>query len=572
MLAKPICNGIVVANAVLLSVTLAFAAGRATRAFASTMPSSQPSTKTPLRWIAKDGAPMRVQHFLDSIPECRDAYIRSIQSNIAELKSQIEKMKQEKSAAAATHVPVNTTYQGGTETDTNAEAALHNQGVALTEEIERKWKEVHADEAQIAAASDPLWLPPPDMPVESRELPYEPLPANLMDYLVKVPIGASAPPAPQGGPPTSPDDPNCLTLADPAWTVAGTAPIQVLRMGIKGTALQLKVVGDGIRTDSEDAAHLTLKSQRRSLGLGEPIIAPVAKFSLEKGKLNVQWLRQDGEPGAIKALQYGLLETTDSSGAVVGTFRFSSRVDATLDCGRDGITKLALTPAVINAMNWTADGIPAGWALDKVPATAPAIFKGIALKADNASLRISYDSMTGSVVLTRTDQLQQRFDAVRQQLMKAEQAQRSPGGGIGGNANNSASIASLQTEMLTLQRELSANRQHWRALSSCAVSIVLPNGLDVARFNLTDSNAGGAQPGLPPLDPTREYPVSILSQYPDDQRLAYFRGHARFRQGQEQPGGQPADLPPLNQNNSNPGTTGSETYAEARLPQVRGRT
>jgi hypothetical protein len=60
-------------------------------------------------------------------------------------------------------------------------------------------------------------------------------------------------------------------------------------------------------------------------------------------------------------------------------------------------------------------------------------------------------------------------------------------------------------------------------------------------------------PTLPPLDPSQTYPPSVLAQYPDDQRLAYFRAHNKLNSNQTPqhrpnnggggPGG-PGGLPP----------------------------
>ena len=67
------------------------------------------------------------------------------------------------------------------------------------------------------------------------------------------------------------------------------------------------------------------------------------------------------------------------------------------------------------------------------------------------------------------------------------------------------------------------------------------------------------EPVLPPLDPTRDYPMNVLAQYPDDQRRDYFRARARLQQIQGRPAGEPS----INKNDSRPGDVGSETYADA---------
>jgi hypothetical protein len=558
----------------ILLLGMAFVHPHGTAAQPTTTPSSQASSPGPMHWIAKDGAPASVRRFVDSIPSRRDAYVASIQSNIASLKSQIGELKDQRDAAAKQGKVVWRTYSNGeSESSSEGSPEAARQIRLLTDSIEQKWKEVHQEEERIVQASDPLWLPPLESSGQPSEIDDEPLPANYVDYLVKVPGGVDSAPAASPDASAAPSDPNCLTFAEPVWAVAGTAPMQALRKGVKGTGLQLKVIGDGMRSDSDDAAHLTLSAQRRSRGLGELITAPVAKFSLQNESLNVQWLSRDGEPGAVKALQYALLQTTDASGAVVTSLRFSPRTDATLDCSRDGTTKLPLEPPVIKLMNWTADGIPNGWELDKPATTNPVTTSGIALKTDNASVRVSYDATTGKVVLARSDDLQQRYDTVRAQLA-AISRQGQGSGNIYGRENSGTDatrVASLRTELNTLQRQLYTNGQRWRALSSSTLSIVLPNGLELARFRLVANNGdavngGEVQPALAPLDPTRDYPVSVITRYPDDKRRAYFLAHARFKESQQRPGAPavaPTDVPSgaFNRRDLAPGAIGSEVLA-----------
>jgi hypothetical protein len=544
-----------------------------TAAEPSAAPSSQPSPQARMHWIAKDSAPASVRRFVDSIPERKAAYIASINANIGALKSQIDSLKQQRGAASKTQVVWRDVGGGEREADGNAYAGEQHQSMILSDQIEQKWKEVHQQEAKLVEASDPLWLPPLESSGQSSEIDEEPLPANYVDYLVKMPGGVDSAPADSSDASAAPLDPNCLMLIDPAWTIAGTAPMQTLRTGVKGTGMQLKVIGNGMRIDADDADHLTLSAQRRSRGLGELVTAPVAKFSLQNSTLNVQWLSRDGDPAAVKALQYALLQTTDSSGAVVTSLRFSPLINIALDCSRNGTIKLPLAPVAINLMTWTANGVPDGWELNKNATTSPINAIGIALKADRASVSISYDTSKDNIVLTRTDELQQQYDTVRDQLASLSRAQQGSGNPYGGgnSGTDATRIASLRAELNTLQRQLQSNGQRWRALSSCTLSIVLPNGLELARFRLLANNDGAVnggevQPALAPLDPTRDYPVSVIARYPDDQRRAYFLAHAKFERIQQRPGA-PAVAPPdvpggaFNRRDLGPGAIGSEVLA-----------
>jgi hypothetical protein len=449
---------------------------------ASATATSQPLPQSPMHWVAREGAPVSVRHFLDSVQEQRDAYISSILSDIGSLKSQIDQLKQQRGAASKTQVAWRNVGGGESEADGNAYAAEEHQGMLISAHIEQKWKEIHGEEAKIDEASNPLWLPPPGAEGNASDAGAEPLPANYMDYLVQGPVGAGpvSPGVPKPAAPVRNGESNCLTLDSPSATTTGAAQVQVLAQGVPGTGLTLRFVGDSYKCDSDDVTHLTIKSQRRSLALGELKMTPIARLWLDGGNLNLQWLHRDAEPGATKALGFAILETEDAGGAAVSTWRFTPRMDAALNVGHSGQTKLSLDPAIYKAMSWKVDAIPPVWTLQKPDTTALASggYITFTLVAKGASLHISYDAANASVVIDRRDDLQQQYDSLRQKQTQGDTVE-------------------VEEELQTVRGQLDADHQLWRTLSACIATIVLPNGLDVARFSFeTEPATGSSDSGI----------------------------------------------------------------------------
>ena len=75
-----------------------------------------------------------------------------------------------------------------------------------------------------------------------------------------------------------------------------------------------------------------------------------------------------------------------------------------------------------------------------------------------------------------------------------------------------------------------------------------------------------APAAVAPLDPSQNYPNSVLSQYSAEERLAYWQAKAKLKASQPRPGGRSApaapQLPPGARNNSSPDAIGSEIFAD----------
>lgn len=111
----------------------------------------KPAMHKEFQWRAKPNAPREVVDFVASLPERRQLYINSLKAEIATMKAHRSR--------TATFAPgwIQTGPNGEMESDEAAKAAQEHQILALSEEIERKWKEVKAAEA------DTLWLPRPGL-------------------------------------------------------------------------------------------------------------------------------------------------------------------------------------------------------------------------------------------------------------------------------------------------------------------------------------------------------------------------------------------------------------------------
>jgi hypothetical protein len=232
---------------------------------------------------------------------------------------------------------------------------------------------------------------------------------------------------------------------------------------------------------------------------------------IQSGSLMVQWIDKEISTAAIEKLKYTALEITDSDGHKVKGFCFLKPTTTSLPLD-DGATTNVLVPHSIAAVcKLTIATTPSGWDLSTTDDST------VVLRHDPAIVRLEYDRKFSSVSIACTGinsvdpvhqlaALQTQLTTAQRQLEETKrQYDASPAqgttvdGGPFGTRYYASARDGLGTEMQQEQEHID-KLQGWidkaqkglgtnsavgpAPLEGVVASIVLPNGVEVARIAL----------------------------------------------------------------------------------------
>lgn len=301
-----------------------------------------------------------------------------------------------------------------------------------------------------------------------------------------------------------------IALSEPHWQEGGIADPQNLGDCLNGVALKLSPFDGTMVAQPTDPSHLTLIIRQVNSGLGEATELPAGKIWIQNGSLMLQWIDKEVSTTAIEKLKYAALETADADGNTVKRFSFLDPVTSSLPLEPDASVKIAIPLPIAAECKLSFATTPSGWDLSE-----PDKFTEV-LRHDPADARLEYDSRSLRVSITCNEinavdpvhqlaALQTQLATAQRQLEHTKQQYdgsptedttvyslnsshfvASPREGLGEEMKQEQEhIDKLQGWIDKAQRDLNANTAAAPApLEGVVVSLLLPNGIEVARITL----------------------------------------------------------------------------------------